>query len=283
VTPIKKIDLTGRRFGRLVVAEAARGKKGELIWHCRCDCGRMTSAKTGHLNAGSKISCGCIRKEKQKDLTGKRFGRLVVLYKSDQKNSRNNAVLWECKCDCGKHCLKSTSELNAGMAASCGCAWRSSSIQEGKRYGRLTALKPTDKRSNRIVIWECRCDCGNTVEAKATLIQNGKVKSCGCMKAEQDKERFLRNLTYVDDTCIEFLAKINVPTRSNTTGVRGVTLKKNGRYKAELTFQKKRHYLGLYRTLEEAAQARRQAEIMVEEWLENRAEAGQEQCRGTSG
>ena len=103
-------------------------------------------------------------------------------------------------------------------------------------------------------------------------MQNGKVRSCGCIKAELDKDRFTNHLTYVDHTCIEFITKINVPTKASTTGVRGVTLKKDGRYKAELTFQKKRHYLGVYRTLEEAVKARKQAEIMVEEYLDNRLE-----------
>ena len=265
-----KADLSGKRFGYLVVTEAVRNEKGELLWQCKCDCGNLTTAKTGHLNAGAKISCGCKRVKMRQDLTGKRFGKLTVLRRSEEKRERNRSILWECQCDCGNRCLKSTGELNAGLAASCGCAWRSSSIQVGYRYGRLTALNPTDKRSNRTVIWKCCCDCGNIIEARATLLQSGKIRSCGCIKAEMDKGRFISNLTYVDGTCIEFLSKINVPTKASSTGVRGVTMKKDGRYKAELTFQKKRHYLGMFNTLEEAAHARKQAESMVEKYLEKR-------------
>lgn len=267
-----KTDLIGRRFGRLIVTAAARNEKKELVWQCKCDCGNTTVAKTGHLNAGLKISCGCIKKEKQKDLVGKRFGRLLVLEKSGQKDPRSHSILWKCQCECGNLCVKPTNELNAGLATSCGCAWRCSSIRVGERYGRLIALGPTDKRINRTVIWNCRCDCGNSVEVKASLLHCGKVKSCGCIKAEQDKDRFLKNLTFVDNTCLEFLTKINVPTKASTTGVRGVTQKKDGRYKAELTFQKKHYYLGVYATLEEAAKARKQAEVMVEEYLENHEE-----------
>ena len=233
---------------------------------------KITTAKTGHLNAGARTSCGCKKDKMRQELTGKRFGRLVVLRQSDQRKDGSRSVLWECQCDCGRLCLKPTNELNAGLATSCGCAWRCSSIHAGERYGRLTALEPTDKRYNRTVIWKCRCDCGNIMEARATLLQSGKVRSCGCMKAEMDKYRFVNHLTYVDGTCIEFVSKINVPTRASSTGVRGVTMKKDGRYKAELTFQKKRHYLGVYATLEEAAQARKKAEIMVEEYLDNRLE-----------
>lgn len=166
--------------------------------------------------------------------------------------------------------MKPTNELNSGFATSCGCAWRNSSVKAGGRYGRLIALEPIEKRSNREVIWNCRCDCGNNVEVRANLLQNRQVESCGCIKTELDKDRFQKNLTYVDDTCIEFLTKISVPTKASTTGVRGVTLKKDGRYKAELTFQKKRHYLGVFDKMEDAVKARKQAEIMVEEYLENR-------------
>lgn len=55
-----------------------------------------------------------------KDLTGQRFGRLVVVRDSGER-SHNGMVKWLCVCDCGKkvfvrsHCLKS------GHTRSCGC------------------------------------------------------------------------------------------------------------------------------------------------------------------
>ena len=35
----KKLDLIGRRFGKLTVTEAADAKGGHTAWLCRCDCG----------------------------------------------------------------------------------------------------------------------------------------------------------------------------------------------------------------------------------------------------
>lgn len=203
------------------------------------------------------------------DLTGKRFGKLTVLERTEQKNPKNRSFLWKCRCDCGNICLKPTNELNSGFAKSCGCTWRASTIQAGRRYGRLTAIEPTEKRNNKAIVWICRCDCGNSIEVRATLLQSGQVASCGCMKAEADKGKFLKNLTYTDDTCIEFLEKISVPTRASSTGIRGVTQKKDGRYQAALTFRKKRYYLGTYKTIEEAVRARKQGETMVEDYLED--------------
>lgn len=54
------------------------------------------------------------------DLTGKRFGKLVVLNKAD-KNSRGE-IRWLCQCDCGKTSLVTTSNLNSGNSQSCGCS-----------------------------------------------------------------------------------------------------------------------------------------------------------------
>ena len=57
---------------------------------------------------------------------------------------------------------------------------------------------------------------------------------------------------------MDHLKKQKVPT-NNTTGVRGVYLIK-GKYVAKVVFRKKAYYLGTYRSLEEAAEARKRAE-----------------------
>lgn len=58
-------DLTGQRFGRLVVIKSTtkRAKNGQVIWHCICDCGNKTSVISGHLYSGHTKSCGCLSKE----------------------------------------------------------------------------------------------------------------------------------------------------------------------------------------------------------------------------
>ena len=268
-------DMTGLRFGLLTVIEKTKDESGRSMWKCQCDCGGIACVQTGHLNAGTTKSCGCLQREKQKDLTGQRFGKLTVLGKTDKR--KRGCILWECQCDCGNICLKPTGDLNWGTATSCGCAWRRPAVKAGERYGRLVTLVPTEKRSNKSVVWKCQCDCGNVCEVRATSLQSGHVQSFGCIKEENDKVKMLKNLTYQDDTCIEFLEKISVPTKSNTTGVRGVKLLKDGRYQAGLTFRKKRYYLGRYDTLEEAAKARKRAEIMVEEYLERYREEEQQE------
>lgn len=257
----RRQDLTGKHFGKLTVLEYVPEKQK---WKCLCDCGNTTYKTTGHLNANA-VSCGCSQK---KDLTGKRFGKLVVLRKTE--NRKQGAYLWLCQCDCGNICEKPTGELNAGTATSCGCSWRQPAVHEGERFGRLVAVRATEQRSAKSVIWECLCDCGNTVNVRATILTSGHTTSCGCVKRELDGEKdFRKILTYTDDTCIEFAKGIHKP-RSNTspdTGVRGVVLK-DGKYVAQIKFRKKRYYLGRFSRLEDAVEARRRAEARVEEYVE---------------
>lgn len=61
----KFIDLTGQRFGRLIVIkQVGKNKWGRTNWLCLCECGRETLVCTGDLNIGRTKSCGCLRKEK---------------------------------------------------------------------------------------------------------------------------------------------------------------------------------------------------------------------------
>lgn len=65
---MKRIDLTGKRFGRLTVVEYAGtnkvGKSSAVTWHCKCDCGNDTIVMTNHLRTGNTSSCGCFVRER---------------------------------------------------------------------------------------------------------------------------------------------------------------------------------------------------------------------------
>ena len=128
---------------------------------------------------------------KSNDITGQRFGRLVairLMYKH-----KNPPSIWECKCDCGNVVEVDYRNLHKGRTRSCGCLHRETTIQNGKnsakditgqRFGRLVAIRRTDKQKNESVIWECKCDCGNVVEVRSTTLRNGNTKSCGCLHRE---------------------------------------------------------------------------------------------------
>ena len=53
------------------------------------------------------------------NLEGRKFGRLLVLHRG--KTSKNRAVYWVCKCDCGNIKEVSANGLRTGNTVSCGC------------------------------------------------------------------------------------------------------------------------------------------------------------------
>jgi len=64
------------------------------------------------------------------DLTGQRFGRLVVLRDSGKRSPSNN-IYWLCQCDCGKTKATLGQRLRSGKTSSCGCYLRECRIKHG--------------------------------------------------------------------------------------------------------------------------------------------------------
>lgn len=71
------------------------------------------------------------------DLTGQRFGKLVVIGRVEKPDNVKNGTFWLCKCDCGNKKIVNGNHLKDGNTQSCGCLYnqnqRSYNIQE---YGK---------------------------------------------------------------------------------------------------------------------------------------------------
>ena len=136
---------------------------------------------------------------KFQDLTGRHFGMLTVMYRSDDyiQPSGQHKVMWHCKCECGRECDVRSNDLKSGNTSSCGCLQQFSrgkaQFQDltGNRYGRLTVLyrlpnhiTPSGQQQR---MWKCVCDCGNEINVYATQLKNG-LSSCGCIQKEKKIE-----------------------------------------------------------------------------------------------
>ena len=130
----------------------------------------------------------------------------------------------------------------------------------------LTVIEPTDERKGRSVVWRCRCDCGREIEASSYLLVSGQRASCGCKKSAEIAETSKRLVVEGTKPCLFN----NKPRADSSTGIRGVQFdRRSGTYYATLTFQGKRHWLGNYRSIQDAANARREAEeTIVDPWME---------------
>lgn len=93
----RALDLTGQRFGRLIVLERAVdrqtiGGETKRQWLCRCDCGKLIVASTMNLRKGDTKSCGCLKDECTKGRMtqhGESGTRLHNIWKAMRKRCRN--------------------------------------------------------------------------------------------------------------------------------------------------------------------------------------------------
>lgn len=83
----KKVDRTGRRFGKLIVKDDSGIRKhGFVVWRCLCDCGRETFVASCSLNSGNSKSCGCLIIETARKLARENF----------TKHGQSDTPTWKC-------------------------------------------------------------------------------------------------------------------------------------------------------------------------------------------
>lgn len=99
---MERIDLTGERYGRLVVVEEAEKMGKKRRWRCICDCGNETIVFQNDLRLNKTTSCGCYHKKVISNLMYKHGGskkreRLYTIWhnmKDRCKNKNNRDYKW---------------------------------------------------------------------------------------------------------------------------------------------------------------------------------------------
>lgn len=180
---MRKIDVTGERFGKLTVVEDLGGGKVR----CRCDCGKVKVFNKWNVTHGRSTSCGCSRKHKRPELikstVGHRFGRLVV-----KDELGYGKVL--CQCDCGNEKVVNKGHLLRGDILSCGCLLREGPQKakenymfEGTNIARLTSEKPTSRSKSGVrgVSWH-----KGKQKWRASICVQGKTHELGMFVNIQD-------------------------------------------------------------------------------------------------
>ena len=142
-------DLTGMKFSHLLVKRQAEdyiSNKGMHYaqWVVECDCGKSDEfiVRDNYLKNGHTKSCGCIKERRnrvksRKDLSGMKFGRLIVICQADDDYINPNGQhesKWWVKCDCGnpEEFTVRYGNLTSGNTKSCGCLEVETKIKNGK-------------------------------------------------------------------------------------------------------------------------------------------------------
>lgn len=171
-------DLTGQKFGRLLVLYRAENKNKRVFWHCLCDCGEEKDVAGRHLSDGLINSCGCLNREEiskrnKKDYTGQKFGYLIVLERLP--NYKDRRTYYRCLCDCGNFTIVSSNNLSTGHTQSCGCK---SSRNGTKQYNYLHQYRFDDGKKIYCVYKHTspngKCYIGITKQTLERRSQNGE-------------------------------------------------------------------------------------------------------------
>jgi hypothetical protein len=198
----------GTVFGRWTVIEEAPAAIGRRAMLCECECGTRKIVQLHTLRKGLSKSCGCLRKSPDwrppnfRDMTGERFGRLVVIRcigsrtGKPRANSRPDVAMdWLCICDCGKEKVITTGALRSGGTISCGCARRvprgdhclfralpagraaRNRVLKGYRggaYSRDLAWDLTEEEFDRLITQDCAyCGCPPSMVEKGSGARSG--------------------------------------------------------------------------------------------------------------
>lgn len=213
------------------------------------------------------------------DLTGQRFGRLVVLGLAEKHDFQTREKVWECQCDCGNRILVRGYSLRHGVTKSCGCLSVETTIKRsvGNEYTKTHGLA-----GSRIykIYYAMRARCYNPKRWNYDKYGGRGIRVCDewmsdfmnfyewAMASGYDEtksiDRIDPNGNYEPQNCRFTDASIqglNRNTQSNnSTGCKGVTLLKSGKYRAYIKKNGKQIALGCYETLEQAKKAREKAE-----------------------
>lgn len=125
----------GQEFGLLKVIKEVESLSHNNItyrqFELKCECGNIVTKKLRDLRNGDTKTCGCVNLGRATDLTGIRFGKLIALSPTRERNS-NNSVIWNCECDCGNSLSIGANRLMHEGKEDCGCTFVPSTSDPSK-------------------------------------------------------------------------------------------------------------------------------------------------------
>lgn len=132
----------------------------------------------------------------------------------------------------------------------------------GMKFGKLTVLERAgDWNGSTKTIWRVRCDvCGNVYELDTNHLKC--TNQCACIRPEKLKEgQEIQKKLCVDGTFVSGIVgrKTN---KNSSTGITGVC-KLGNKWRAYIVFKRKQYGLGVYDTIEKAAEARKRGEEKI--------------------
>lgn len=215
------------------------------------------------------------------DMIGKTFGRLTVLREGTKSETRKSKEkFWFCQCLCGNYTTTSGYQLRSGSTQSCGCINKERISKIAK-----TGTKRTHGMSSSRIYknyHNMKARCYNPTHVKYPIYGAKGIKICDEWLGENGFTNFYNwavlngysgdktidridvDGNYEPSNCRWVDASIQGYNRhiqsNNSTGYKGVSKMKNGRFRAYIKKNNKQISLGWYDKIEDAIEARQKAE-----------------------
>ena len=262
-------DLTGKTFGELkVLGIYDRSKYGMIRYKCLCSCGKEIIVHSGNLRKGTSKSCG---HNKKIEMIGKKFGKLTVIKEAGK--SKAGEIMYICRCECGTEKVINGCNLRRGYITSC----RGKGCYQNKKHG----MRDTD-------IYKKYQDMKYRCNRKDNKIYGARgIKVCDEWQGENGFANFLewsKNNGYIEGLSLDRMdvngnyepsncrwvkwliqAENKRVQHNSKTGVSGVITRGNS-FSVDISVKGKRKHIGSFKTLEEAKEARKEAELKYWGW-----------------
>lgn len=89
----KLVDMTGQRYGRLLVVERAGSRNNRAHWLCECTCGGSKIVDGCSLRDGDTTSCGCLHREMMSAMAKANHAAGTIKYKRTHGHSGKHRSL----------------------------------------------------------------------------------------------------------------------------------------------------------------------------------------------
>jgi hypothetical protein len=178
-----------RQFGKLIVLSAAGSDKRGKLFATQCTCGDIKIRPGTLLKTGRATQCeACARKRRFNTIDepaaiGRKFGKILVV--KTVEPGIQGKKRYECLCDCGETLTVYENNLKRSKVVQCkNCAGKKISEKHndptiiGRKFGQLLVLKAAGSNSRRLKIYDCRCECGNTITVTGRKLKTGNAIQC---------------------------------------------------------------------------------------------------------